>query len=257
VPTQLEKTAAFLKKISASATDVLKDPQALYPGSMAPGEGVTPVPGTQLRAGEGVRSLPPVKPDQRQLSLLDAAESRKPKPPGMLDRAGKLVEDHQFAAGAAAGATALLAGVLTYNMLKKKQGKVTQMPGQRKVANMPDPDEPTSEERNAARQAEAAKNAPKPPGRLARGATAVKNFAKSKGGIATGLGLLTAGAGAGGYALGGDEGSPLDASGGKTWAGKTLGVSTGSDIGDAAAGAGIAGLGALGVYKLYKMLRGN
>jgi hypothetical protein len=292
VPTQLEKTAAFLKKFAAEEPGFLA---GLANKGMwgADGPFTQPAPGVtqqELIAANAARANDPeAMGDAATKSVTDdvskalnaAQISGKPLPQSEIDRlntsygtggkplvAGKeapgMVSNYLSALArghvgtvAATGAAALLAGVLTYNMLKKKsKGNITQMPGQRKVADMPDPDEPTSEQRNAARPAEAAKNAPKPPGYMARAGSALKGLAKSKAAIPTAIVAALGGGAALGHSLASPT-SKADLSGGKTWAGKNLSVSSGNDIGDAAIGVGAAGLGALGLYQLYKKIRGS
>jgi len=204
VPTQLEKTAAFLKKIGAEGT---------------PSEVAAPAP----------PAAPPVAPAQTVAQR----------------RLGVSTGSNLGDAGVA-GAAALLAGVLTYNMLKKKKGgKVTRMP-LRKAAMEDNVDLTGSSPASPApRKSVVVPKDPSKAGKAMRTAVPAAVAALISGGGGAALGSTLASA------------PPLDASGGKTWAGKNLGVSTGNDVGDAAVGAGIVGLGAAGLYQLYKKIRGE
>lgn len=198
MPTQLEKTAAFLKKIAAEGV-VLDTPTP----AAAPAEAAA-------------------------------------KPPGMVSRALSAVKEHPVAAAATGGA-ALLAGVLTYNMLKKKKGV------QRKVAFDPAHDNADLQGASPAQPApRKSVDVAKTPGKAGKAMKAAipAAIAATAGGAAGATGATLAAPAA-----------PLDASKGGTWAGKNLGVSTGSDVGDAAAGAALATVGAAGLYQLYKKIR--
>lgn len=271
MPTQLEKTAAFLKKMAAEGILDSNWGGLGDQSTAGPFKQPAPAPTADEIASRHQEIAGSHDPDQKALAAnlqkgllsggMDNEGTRraagdmmgiKKDAPGMLDNyAAALKRGHTGAVAgtAAAGAAALLAGVLTYNMLKKKKGgKITQMP-MRKAAYDPAHDNVDLEGSSPAQpKARDSVKVTKAPSKAAKGV---------KAGLPAAAAALVGGGG--GFALGkgtSDKGTGADLSGGKTWAGKNLGASTGSDVGDAAVGVGAAALGGAALYQLYKKIRG-
>lgn len=251
MPTQLEKTAAFLKKMAAEG--VLN--KGLW-GPDAPFQQPAPAPSADELATK-LNDLS-ASPDTDQRALAenvqkgvlakgtdsDAARSAaggllgiKKEAPGFLSNVGAGLARGHVGTVAATGAAALLAGVLTYNMLKKKsKGNVTQMPL-----------------RKAAQTAPAA-------GMFAKIKDAAKGaYGKAKGVVEKNPKTTAATLGAaGGAAV--TQGVNSAVGGEKNLAEKAglpASFTTGSTGGDLAVAGGAAALGTLGLIALYKKLRGQ
>ncbi len=268
MPTQLEKTAAFLKKMAAEGSIIDK---GLW-GPDAPFQQPAPsVSQQELMDAASVGSRGPNAPNagnsqniidqltkaqtaaagkgvaQSELDRINdnyGPETGKPavaakEPPGFMSNVRAGLERGHVGTVAGVGAATLLAGVLTYNMLKKKKGgKITQMPGQRKAASVWG-----SVKGLGTKAKDAAKGA----------------YGKAKGVVESHPKSTAAAAGAvgGGAAVGAAN---LATGGEKNLAeqvGLPASVTTGSKGGDLAVAGGAVALGTAGLIALYKKLRGS
>lgn len=259
MPTQLEKTAAFLKKIAADGSVLNK---GLW-GADAPFQ--QPAPGyTQQEVVDAIKKMETDKSPDVQDSIARARQSivegggadrpgvadtaaarlglKGKEAPGLMSNIGAGLARGHVGTVAATGAAALLAGVLTYNMLKKKsKGKITQMPGQRKAAQV------ASVGGTIARGMSKAKDAVKGAFGKVKGTVEANPRAAAAAAGAAGGAALTQGANA---ALGGEKNLAEQV-------GLPAGLTTGSKGGDLAVAGGAAALGTAGPIALYKKLRGE
>lgn len=167
--------------------------------------------------------------------------------PGFLSNLGAAYGRGHAGTIAATGAAALLAGVLTYNMLKKKKNVKTADEFST-VGDLPEEDvKPIPKGYTSTPDS-------KPGKTPSRAAGMARKAALPAGLLATGIAV-----GAGGNEMLSNRGA--DAAAPEAPIGTNIGLpasmTTGSKGGDIAVGAGVAALGAFGIYKLYKALRGG